>query len=233
MKRIDSILANSGICSRSEARRMIASGRVLADGRKVVSASEKVDESSVITLDGKDINTEKYIYLMMNKPSGYVCSSEGEDSVLRLVPDGLYRKGLFTVGRLDKDTEGLLLITNDGEFGHSVASPKKEITKVYFASLEREVTDEDISAFASGLISGNGDTFLPARLEKAEGRTAYVTVSEGKYHEVKRLFLITGNRVLRLKRVRTGGLSLDPALEPGGTREITSEEKALIFEGKQ
>ncbi len=232
MKRIDNVLANSGLCSRSEARKIVSSGRVCVDGRKITSFSEKVPDDAVVTVDGKDINTEKHIYLMMNKPSGYVCSNDGEDSVLKLVPKEFYRKGLFTVGRLDRDTEGLLLITNDGEFGHAVASPRREITKVYFASLEREVTEEDIRAFSSGLVSENGEAFRPAELEKTGDRSACVTVSEGRYHEVKRLFLITGNRVVYLKRLRTGGLLLDPSLEPGETRKLSEEEKALIFDVK-
>ena len=146
------------------------------------------------------------------------------------MPKEFYRKGLFTVGRLDKDTEGLLLITNDGDFAHSAASPQKNIKKVYYAELEREVSEADVAAFANGFELKNGEKFAPATLEKGEGKTALVTVSEGKYHEVKRLFLLTGNTVLYLKRLQIGGLFLDTTLFAGRTREITEKEKELIFE---
>ena len=231
MKRIDNILANSGICTRSEARKIIMSGRVSVNGKKITSPSEKVDENAPVFLDGKPVNSEPLIYLMLNKPEGYVCANDEPDSVLTLVPKEYYRKGLFTVGRLDKDTEGLLLITNDGDFGHSVAAPSRNIRKIYYAELEREVSDDDIKAFASGLTAKNGDTFAPALLEKGEGKSAYITVSEGKFHEVKRLFLITDNKVLYLKRLKTGGLSLDENLKKGEMRMLTEEEKAAIFEG--
>lgn len=229
MKRADAILSDSGIFTRSEAKKAIYEGRVFADGKKIVSPSEKIDENAAVTVDGKEINTEKYVYLMMNKPQGYICENGSENSVLSLVPKEYYRKGLFTVGRLDKDTEGLLLITNEGDFAHAVASPKRNIRKLYFAELEREVTAEDIAAFANGFETKNGEKFLPALLEKGEGKTATVTVSEGKYHEVKRLFLLTGNRVLYLKRLKEGGLWLDTSLSPGETRAITDEEKELVF----
>ena len=229
MKRADAVLSDSGIFSRSEARKAIADGRVFADGKKIASPSEKINENAAMTVDGKAINTEKYIYLMMNKPAGYVCENGGERSVLSLVPKEYYRKGLFTVGRLDKDTEGLLLITNDGEFAHAVASPKKNIKKLYFAEVEREVVAADISAFANGFELKNGEKFAPAILEKGEGKTALVTVSEGRFHEVKRLFLLTGNAVLYLKRLKTGGLWLDMSLSAGQTRALTAEEKDLIF----
>ena len=230
MKRIDNLLANSGVCTRSEARKIIMSGRVTVDGKKITSPSDKIDENASIFLDGKPINSEPLVYLMLNKPAGYVCANDEPDSVLTLVPKEFYRKGLFTVGRLDKDTEGLLLITNDGDFGHSVAAPSRNITKIYYAELEREVIDDDIRAFASGLTSKNGDSFAPAILEKGNGKSAYITVSEGKYHEVKRLFLITNNKVLYLKRLKTGGLSLDETLKKGEMRPLTEEEKAAIFQ---
>ena len=229
MKRADGILSDSGMFTRSEARKAIAEGRVFANGKKITSPSEKTDENAVITVDGKEINTEKYIYLMMNKPAGYVCENGGERSVLSLVPKEFYRKGLFTVGRLDKDTEGLLLITNDGDFAHSVVSPKKNIEKLYFAEVEREVVAADISAFENGFELKNGEKFAPAILEKGEGKTALVTVSEGKFHEVKRLFLLTGNAVLYLKRLKIGGLWLDTSLSAGESRALTAEEKDLIF----
>lgn len=229
MKRLDNILANSGVCSRSEARKAICSGRVTVDGLLVRSPSAKIDDNASICLDGRCLNTDEFIYLMLNKPAGYVCSNEGDDSVLRLVPKELYKKGLFTVGRLDKDTEGLLLITNDGDFAHSVTAPSRNIKKIYYAELEHEVSNDDIVAFASGLTSQNGDRFLPAKLEAGEGKSAYITVSEGKYHEVKRLFLITGNKVLYLKRLQIGGLRLDPTLGPGSMRKLTGAEKVSIF----
>ena len=231
MKRIDNLLANSGKFTRSEARKAVAEGRVSVNGKKALSPSEKADENAVVEVDGISVNTEKNVYLMMNKPRGYVCENGAENDVLSLVPKEYYRKNLFTVGRLDKDTEGLLLITNDGDFAHAVAAPKKNIEKLYFAVLEREVDDDDITAFENGIETKNGEKFLPAKLEKAEGKGAFVTVREGRFHEVKRLFAATGNRVTELKRLKTGELELDVTLEPGQTRELTKEEKELIVSG--
>ena len=189
MTRLDALISNSGAYSRSEIKIMVKKGRVSVNGQTVKDYSLKVSENDVISVDGKILDTEKFVYIMLNKPAGYVCANDEPDSVLTLVPKEFYRKGLFTVGRLDKDTEGLLLITNDGDFGHSVAAPSRNITKIYYADLEREVNDDDIKAFASGLTSKNGDSFASAILEKGEGKSALITVSEGSITRSNASFL--------------------------------------------
>jgi len=166
---------------------------------------------------------------MINKPSGYICENDAPSSVLTLVPENLVRRELFTVGRLDKDTTGLLIISNDGAFGHSVISPKKLIEKEYVAKTELPIKKDDIRAFESGLKCSDGTVFRPAKLEITDDFTAHVTVTEGKYHEVKRLFELCGNKVTELERIRIGSLFLDNSLKRGECREITEEEKKLLF----
>lgn len=217
MKRLDYIVSHSYNLSRSEARSVIKEGRVYVSGIRETDCSKLADEKDV-KLDGAQAPSE-FVYVMMNKPSGYVCENGTEDSVLVLVPPEMRRKDLFTVGRLDKDTTGFLIITNDGDFGHIVASPKKNKAKVYKAELERDVSDEDIRRFRDGI-----DSFLPAELKPAGGKSAVVTVSEGKYHQVKRMFASTGNRVLALDRLEINGVVLDRDLAPGDCRYLTPEE---------
>ena len=170
MKRADGILSDSGMFTRSEARKAIAEGRVFANGKKITSPSEKTDENAVITVDGKEINTEKYIYLMMNKPAGYVCENGGERSVLSLVPKEFYRKGLFTVGRLDKDTEGLLLITNDGDFAHSVVSPKKTSKSSILPNLKEKLWLRIQRLSQTGLSLKTARNSPPLFLKKARAK---------------------------------------------------------------
>lgn len=170
MKRADAVLSASGIFLRSEARKAIADGRVFADGKKIASPSEKINENAVITVDGKAINTEKYIYLMMNKPAGYVCENGDERSVLSLVPKEYYRKGLFTVGRLDKDTEGLLLITNDGEFAHSVVSPKKILKNSILPRLKEKLWLRIYRLSQTALSLKTARNSRPQSLKKAKAK---------------------------------------------------------------
>jgi len=229
MKRLDAILSGANIASRSEIRIMAAKGRIAVNGVIIKDPSAKTDENSEITVDGKKIVTSQNVYIMINKPSGYICENDAPSSVLTLVPENLVRRELFTVGRLDKDTTGLLIISNDGAFGHSVISPKKLIEKEYVAKTELPIKKDDIRAFESGLKCADGTVFRPAKLEITDDFTAHVTVTEGKYHEVKRLFELCGNKVTELERIRIGSLFLDNSLKRGECREITEEEKKLLF----
>lgn len=235
-ERLDKLIASQGKLSRSDVKKMVKSGRVTVDGAVVKSADIKVDaDKSVISVDGKALNYKKNIYIMLNKPQGVISASNDktQKTVVDLVPPELYRDGLFPAGRLDGDTVGFVLITDDGDFAHRILSPKNHIMKTYHATLRSPLTEEDISAFKNGIELSDGTLCLEAEvrmLEKTDEPIAEVKICEGKYHQVKRMFAALGNKVLYLKRVRMGGLDLDESLEEGQCREITAEELLLLSE---
>ncbi len=235
-ERLDKLIASQGKLSRSDVKKMVKSGRVTVDGAVVKSADIKVDaDKSVISVDGKALNYKKNIYIMLNKPQGVISASNDktQKTVVDLVPPELYRDGLFPAGRLDGDTVGFVLITDDGDFAHRILSPKNHIMKTYHATLRSPLTEEDISAFKNGIELSDGTLCLEAEvrmLEKTDEPIAEVKICEGKYHQVKRMFAALGNKVLYLKRVRMGGLQLDESLEEGQCREITAEELLLLSE---
>ena len=235
-ERLDKLIASQGKLSRSDVKKMVKAGRVTVDGAVVKSADIKVDaEKAVIAVDGKALNYKKHIYIMLNKPQGVISASNDktQKTVVDLVPPELYRDGLFPAGRLDGDTVGFVLITDDGDFAHRILSPKNHIMKTYHATLRSPLTEEDISAFKNGIELSDGTLCLEAEvrmLEKTDEPIAEVKICEGKYHQVKRMFAALGNKVLYLKRVRMGGLDLDESLEEGQCREITAEEMLLLSE---
>ena len=235
-ERLDKLIASQGKLSRSDVKKMVKSGRVTVDGAVVKSADIKVDaDKSVISVDGKALNYKKNIYIMLNKPQGVISASNDktQKTVVDLVPPELYRDGLFPAGRLDGDTVGFVLITDDGDFAHRILSPKNHIMKTYHATLRSPLAEEDISAFKNGIELSDGTLCLEAEvrmLEKTDEPIAEVKICEGKYHQVKRMFAALGNKVLYLKRVRMGGLDLDESLEEGQCREITAEELLLLSE---
>lgn len=235
-ERLDKLIASQGKLSRSDVKKMVKSGRVTVDGAVVKSADIKVDaDKSVISVDGKALNYKKNIYIMLNKPQGVISASNDktQKTVVDLVPPELYRDGLFPAGRLDGDTVGFVLITDDGDFAHRILSPKNHIMKTYHATLRSPLTEEDIFAFKNGIELSDGTLCLEAEvrmLEKTDEPIAEVKICEGKYHQVKRMFAALGNKVLYLKRVRMGGLDLDESLEEGQCREITAEELLLLSE---
>lgn len=230
MLRLDRIIADCGFYSRSEALGLIRLGRVVVDGRIVCSGAEKYDPDAVrILIDGQLLEYRKFLYLMLNKPQGYVSSTKDkcERTVMELLDSKYSKLGLFPVGRLDKDAEGLLLLTNDGEFAHSIISPIKKINKRYFVEIDHMITNEDIEKFAQGITLGDGTKCQPAILEPAP-KGAYVTIHEGKYHQVKRMMAALGKPVTSLKRVAIGSLYLDEGLKSGQYREIY-DEISLIY----
>ena len=235
-ERLDKLIASQGKLSRSDVKKMVKSSTVTVDGAVVKSADIKVDaDKSVISVDGKALNYKKNIYIMLNKPQGVISASNDktQKTVVDLVPPELYRDGLFPAGRLDGDTVGFVLITDDGDFAHRILSPKNHIMKTYHATLRSPLTEEDISAFKNGIELSDGTLCLEAEvrmLEKTDEPIAEVKICEGKYHQVKRMFAALGNKVLYLKRVRMGGLDLDESLEEGQCREITAEEMLLLSE---
>ena len=238
--RLDRLLASTGAWSRREVKLLVRQGRVLADGSPVASAEEKFDPSAVVlTVDGAPILWERYTYVMLHKPAGYLsATSDGRgQTVLDLLPPDLRRRNLFPVGRLDKDTEGLLLLTNDGPLAHALLAPGKHVDKVYFVRTAGCLTEEDCKAFAAGLLLGDGLQCMPAGLEslqaEMEESQALVTLREGKFHQIKRMLAARGKPVRYLKRLQMGNLTLDSQLLPGQYRFLREEEvEALKNPGK-
>lgn len=232
LTRLDKLLADSGAFTRSEARTIIRSGRVSVNGHTVRQPEAKFAPDASVSVDGEVLNCVSLRYLMMHKPAGVLSATEDmrQKTVLDLLPEPYRRMGLFPVGRLDKDTTGLLLLTNDGDFAHRVISPKKHVPKVYFAEVDGVLDAEDAAAFSEGLTLGDGTACLPAKLELTAPGAGRVTVFEGKYHQVKRMFASRGKPVTALHRERIGALALDPALPPGGVRELSPEEVEAVFQ---
>ncbi len=231
VKRLDKLLADLGVATRSELRDIIRSGRVQVDGAVVTQPEQRFDsEACRIVLDGKELSYSVFHYYMMDKPEGVLSVTEDrkQKTVLDLLPPELRRMGLFPVGRLDKDTSGLLLLTNDGEFSHRVISPKSGIEKRYEARVEGMPDEEDVRAFAEGLTLGDGTKCLPAKLEITGTDRCYVTVMEGKYHQVKRMLASRGKPVRTLRRLSVGALALDLGA-PGDFRELTQEDLCKVF----
>lgn len=235
MERLDKILASQGTLSRKEVKEMIRKGRIQLNGTVIKDSSVKVDENKdSVSVDGTEITLKKHIYIMLNKPQGVVSASDSDkdETVVDLVPDELYRKGLFPAGRLDKDTTGFVLITDDGDFAHRILSPKNHIFKTYIAGLQHELSDDDIKSLENGITLGDGTVLKEAKVEVIKGDKPYVRIMicEGKYHQVKRMFAATGNKVVSLHRMKMGKLELDNTLKPGECREITPEELKLVTE---
>lgn len=227
--RLDKYLADMGKGTRSEVKKAISKGLVRVNNEIVKKPETKLDtDSDNVLFDGVLVGYAQYEYYMLNKPAGVVSATEDKNdrTVLELIEEK-QRKDLFPVGRLDKDTEGLLLITNDGELAHQLLSPKKHVDKVYFARIDGKVTEEDIRRFAEGLEIGEEKPTLPAYLEILESEEISeirLTIREGKFHQVKRMFHAVGKEVIYLKRLQMGSLVLDPQLALGEYRELTGQE---------
>ena len=233
MERLDKIIASQGQYSRSDVKKLIKQGRVTLDGSAVKSSDVKADpDKAVIKIDGRVLSYKKHIYIMLNKPKGVISATEDptQPTVIDLVPAEMRRKGLFPAGRLDGDTTGFVLITDDGDFAHRILSPKNHIMKTYIATLQRELTQADAEAFRNGVELKDGTLCLEAELTALDGSVpmAQVRICEGKYHQVKRMFAALGNKVLELRRVKMGELALDEDLPEGQCREITSQELLLL-----
>lgn len=232
LERLDKILSGTGRWSRREVKDLVKAGRVTADGTVVRRPEEKFDRAAtVLAVDGEPVDGEKYVYLMLHKPGGVLSATEDpkQPTVLDLLPPHLRRVGLFPVGRLDKDTEGLLLLTNDGPLGHRLLAPKKHVDKVYFVRVDGKLDQEDSAAFRAGMTLGDGLQCLPAELEVLESPdTGLVTLREGKYHQVKRMLAARGKPVIYLKRLSMGPIALDQDLAPGAWRPLTEAEREAL-----
>lgn len=232
MERLDKLLAGTGKWSRREVKALVRQGLVRVDGRLAASAEDKLDPAAaIITVAGETISLCRFTYVMLHKPAGVLTATEDrkQPTVLDLLPPELRRIGLAPVGRLDKDTEGLLLLTNDGELAHRLLSPKYHVEKRYFARVDGELSAADAEAFARGMTLGDGLECLPAGLEVLPDRVCIVTLREGKFHQVKRMLAARGAPVLYLKRLSMGPLTLDDSLAVGAYRLLRAEEISALY----
>ena len=236
-QRLDKIIASTGKYSRREIKLLVRQGRVLVNGIPAGAPEEKYDPETIsLAVDGEELCYRRYTWVMLHKPAGVLSATEDGrgKTVLDLLPEELRRQNLFPVGRLDKDTEGLLLLTNEGGLAHDLLSPRHHVDKVYYARVEGRLTQEDCRAFADGMTLGDGLECLPARLEilsaGEQESEAHVTLREGKFHQVKRMLAARGKPVRYLKRLQMGNLTLDLALVPGEYRFLTEAEVEKLHE---
>lgn len=221
--RLDKLLSDMGAATRSQIKKACRSGVVTVNGIAVKDSAMQVDpEQDVIEWDDEVITYQKYAYFMLNKPSGLISASNGRDTVMNLFDEPF--RDLFPCGRLDKDTTGLLLVTNDGPLAHELLSPKKHVDKEYEVQLKLPVTEEDLRAFEEGIVIDGDEKCLPSQCTTTGEYSCRLILHEGKYHEVKRMFIARGNEVTALKRIRMKNLVLDESLAPGEYRALTESE---------
>lgn len=230
MERLDKILSQAGY-ARKEARGLIAQGRVAVDGAVVTRPEVKCSGAAAVTVDGLALE-RGHIYLMLHKPAGVVSATADarERTVLDLLPEDLRRRELFPVGRLDKDTTGLLLLTDDGALAHDLLSPRKHVDKTYLVTVDGTLDETDRAALAAGLVLGDGLRCLSAKLEITGPSTGFLTIREGKFHQIKRMMACLGKPVTALERAAMGGLALDAGLAPGQWRALTPAEVSILRE---
>ena len=234
--RVDKLLSNVGVASRAELKKYCKQGLISVNGKVINNPGVQVDsESDDIRFNGEKIVYREFVYIMLNKPDGYISATfdKYDPIVLDLIDQSYLVFEPFPVGRLDKDTEGLLVLTNDGQLAHRVLSPKKHVPKTYYAKIQGKVTEEDILAFEKGVILDDGYETMPSQLKilKSDDMSEIeLTIHEGKFHQVKRMFESVGKEEVYLKRLSMGKLKLDESLKLGEYRELTEEEVKLIEE---
>lgn len=232
-ERLDKLISTAACVSRNDAKSLIRQGRVTVDGKCVKDFACRVEESAVLTVDGDIVKYKKYVYYMLNKPKGILSASndKSRETVVDIIASKVQRNGLFPVGRLDKDTTGLLIVTDDGDFGHRVISPKSGIEKEYIADVDKPITDDDIEILANGVTLADGTKCLPAKMTvlNEEKTKVSIIITEGKYHEIKRILGVVGAGVNTLHRLRIGKLVLDCKLSDGDFRELTESELFLVI----
>lgn len=251
MERLDKILVSQNVGSRKEVQKLIKEGLVTVDGKICKKPETKLEpESSEILVNGTPLSFQRHVYIMMNKPAGVLSASNDKraETVIDLLPEEMKRRGLFPAGRLDKDTTGLIIITDDGDFAHNMLAPKKHVYKLYRAETDGEITESHIESFREGIVFEDGTECLPAELYRTcpleepyrdffggdENPCAgFVRICEGKFHQVKKMFAAVGLHVVSLKRLSVGGLVLDIDLNCGEARYLSNCEKNLIFNTKK
>jgi len=232
LKRIDKIISEQTHYTRSEIKKLISQKKVYANDEIVKKPENKYDENNVsIKINGQEIEIRQFVYLLLNKPKGYISATEDATAktVLELVPEKYKNRNLFPAGRLDKDTTGLMLITDDGEFAHNILSPRKHVKKIYEVTINIPVTEEMVEGFKNGVQLSDGEC-KTAILEITGEYTAKVTLIEGRYHQIKRMFGCYGGKVTKLNRIGMGKLELPKDIEYGKIREATKEELEKIKE---
>ena len=236
MKRLDKLIALNCNLSRKEARQKIKDGDVSVNGKTVLRAEELIDsDNDEVSVKGYNFTNKEHVYIMLNKPAGVITATKDENkrTVIDLIPDSLRRRSLFPCGRLDRDTTGLLIITDDGSLSHRIMSPSHHVKKTYLACLSDPLGADEIARLEAGITLADGTECMPAKVKAFTNdgaQCAYITIGEGKYHQVKRMFAAVGNKVETLCRVKIGSLCLDESLAEGECRELTQDELALIFE---
>jgi len=234
--RVDKLLSNVGVASRAELKKYCKQGLISVNGKVINNPGVQVDsENDDVRFNGEKIVYREFVYIMLNKPDGYISATfdKYDPIVLDLIDQSYLVFEPFPVGRLDKDTEGLLVLTNDGQLAHRVLSPKKHVPKTYYAKIQGKVTEEDILAFEKGVILDDGYETMPSQMKilKSDDMSEIeLTIHEGKFHQVKRMFESVGKKVVYLKRLSMGKLKLDESLKLGEYRELTEEEVKLIEE---
>lgn len=230
MQRLDKFLSEAGAASRKEIRQLVRQGRITVNGAAATAPDMKVDETAAeVRLDGEPVAGRRDVTLLLYKPAGYVTSTEDprDKTVMELIPEAYRRQGVVPAGRLDKETEGLLILTNDGTRNHRITAPRHELPKRYYAEHEGEAGEADIAAFAAGLTLRDGTACKPAELRPLGPGRSEITVREGKYHQVRRMMAARGMTVRYLRRETEGGLGLG-GMQPGEVRELTAAELALL-----
>ena len=229
--RLDKFFSNTGVLSRSQCAKECRAGNITCDGKIIRDPSVNIDpDKNAIAYKGEIIEYSKYVYIMMNKPLGYVCSNDeaGELLVFDLLGEKYAKFELFTVGRLDKNTSGLILITNDGQAAHRALSPKHHVEKKYEITLADPLPEEDRSSLEKGAELADGYVTKPCQIEMKTNKEGVIIMSEGKYHQIRRMFASVGNKVVELKRTQFGGILLDDTLEAGKYRDLTPDEIKLF-----
>ncbi len=228
--RIDKFLADGASLTRSEARKKIKQGCVRVEGETVKDIAFQLGENNNVTLDGEKITYKRFVYIMLNKPAGYISATEDKKkkTVLELISPSYFRFNLFPAGRLDIDTEGFLLLTNDGNLTHNILAPNKNVGKTYFVRLETPIYDEEINALEKGVDIGECIT-KPAQVVRLSENELHLTITEGKFHQIKRMAHSVNNSVIYLKRMAYANLWLDESLKIGEYRELTQEEVDNLY----
>ena len=231
MQRIDKYLSEAGVASRKEIKSLLRQGRVTVDGETVTAPEQKIEEASAhVFLDGEPVEPYRKAAILLYKPAGYVTSTDDprDKTVMELIPERYRRLGVVPVGRLDKETEGLLILTNDGDLNHRLTAPRHEVAKRYYAEHEGTAGPEDVEAFRQGLVLRDGTICRPAELRPLGEGKSEITVREGKYHQVRRMMASRGLTVTYLRREAEGGLLLE-GMNPGEVRELSGEEQRLLI----
>ncbi len=233
MERLDKFLSTQTTLSRRDATAAVRRGRITVNGTVVRDAAAKIDpDTATVTLDGQAVGYRRHVYIMLNKPAGILCVSRDPHArtVVDLVDEQWRQRGLFPAGRLDKDTTGMVLLTDDGDYAHRMLAPKKHVPKRYAVTLDLPVDDATCEAFASGMTLANGEVCREAQCVVCDDPChAIVTLHEGKYHQIKRMFAACGRHVEALHRLSMGGLPLDPALAPGEYKILCEEDAMTVF----